>query len=476
MKNIILSFLYLISFFLITEEELLPELGNASSSAISIASEYKLARLYMAQLRRSLPLYDDPITQDYTEHLIYRLGEYSQLDDRRFDITLINLRSVNAFAAPGGVIGVNGGLIYHAENEGEFASVLSHELAHLSQRHFARRIQRQKDRSMANALLILASIAVAAAATSPEAIIAGQQAINQQSLAYSRGNELEADRVGFSTLVKAGFNPQSMADMFGILQNLSRLSGSNELEFLRSHPLTKNRISESQARASELKGNNYKNSLEYTLIRNRSLIHFTKQTRLSITQFKKNLRIAQSEKEEISAYYGLCLSKSKNGEHEEALMYARKALSLDKENLLLQMALLEVHINADNLLESESLVKNLLEVNPGNYPLTVFYSKILTAAEKFDQAEEILKKLTIKRSGDPQIWYWLAEIQGLSKNIIGLHVSRSEYFFLTGNYDQSIKHLRWALELAGNNFQLTESIYSNIEKAHEAKESLKEFS
>ena len=378
MKNIILSSLYLISSFLITEEELLPELGNASSSAISIASEYKLGRLYMAQLRKSLPLYDDPITQDYTEHLIYRLGEYSQLEDRRFDITLINQRSVNAFAAPGGVIGVNGGLIYHAKNEGEFASVLTHELAHLSQRHFARRIQRQKDRSMANALLILASIAVAAAATSPEAIIAGQQAINQQSLAYSRGNELEADRVGFSTLVKAGFNPQSMANMFGILQNLSRLSGSNELEFLRSHPLTKNRISESQSRASELKGNNYKNSLDYTLIRNRSLIHFTKQTRLSITQFKKNLRAAQSEREKISAYYGLCLSKSKNGDHEEALTYARRALSLDKENLLLQMALLEVHINADNLLESESLVKNLLEVNPGNYPLTVFYSKNLT--------------------------------------------------------------------------------------------------
>ena len=140
------------------------------------------------------------------------------------------------------------------------------------------------------------------------------------------------------------------------------------------------------------------------------------------------------------------------------------------------MDLLEVHINADNLLESESLVKNLLEVNPGNYPLTVFYSKILTAAEKFDKAEEILKKLTIKRPDDPQIWYWLAEIQGLSKNIIGLHISRSEYFFLTGNYDQSIKHLRWALELSGNNFQLTESIYSNIEKVHEAKESLKEFS
>ena len=102
-------------------------------------------------------------------------------------------------------------------------------------------------------------------------------------------------------------------------------------------------------------------------------------------------------------------------------------------------------------------------------------SKVMQVKSPY-KAEEILKKLTIKRPDDPQIWYWLAEIQGLSKNIIGLHISRSEYFFLTGNYDQSIKHLRWALELSGNNFQLTESIYSNIEKVHEAKESLKEFS
>ena len=475
MRYLVLIILFLNSVVISSEEETLPELGNASSSSISIASEYKLGRLYMAQLRRSLPEYKDPITQDYVEHLIYRLSEYSQLKDRRLEITLIDQRSVNAFAAPGGIIGINGGLIYHAKNEGEFASVLAHELAHLSQRHFARRMQRQKDRSMANSLLILASIAIAAA-TSPEAIIAGQQVINQQSLSYSRGNEQEADRVGFKTLTAAGFDPQSMGDMFEILQDLSRLSGSNDLEFLRSHPLTKKRISDSRVRASEIKGNNYKNTLNYSLIRNRALIHFTKQPRQSIDRHKEELRLSKSIKEKISALYGLSLSKSRNGEHSEALELARKALSLDSENLILQMALLEVHMNAKNLLESQSLAKNLLEVNPGNYPLTIFYSRILMDAEKFEEAEDQLKRLTVKRSSDPQIWYWLAETQGLSKNIIGLHQSRAEYFFLTGDYDQSIKHLRWALELAGKNFQITESIYLNIEKAHEAKESLKKFS
>jgi len=475
MKLITLIFLILFSFLINAEEETLPELGNASSSAISIASEFKLGRLYMAELRRNLPEYDDPVTQDYVEHLIYRLAEYSQLKDRRLEVTLIDQRSVNAFAAPGGVIGINGGLIYHAETEGEFASVLAHELAHLSQRHFARRLQRQQDRSLANALLILASVAIASA-TSPEAILAGQQLINQQSLAYSRGNEQEADRVGFSTIVRAGFNPQSMASMFEILQSLSRLSGSNDLEFLRSHPLTKKRISDSRIRADEVIGINYRNNLDYDLVKNRSKVHFTKQPRQSITQFKQNLRRSKSKRQEVSSLYGLALSYSKNGDDSDALNTARQALSLDKENLLLQMLLLEMHLNAGNNLEAEALSKSLLEVNPANYPLTVFYSKVLSSNQKFDQAEEVLRKLSLKRTTDPQVWYRLAEIQGLAKNIIGLHQSRAEYFFLTGSYDLSIKHLRWALELSGNNFQLSESIYNRIERAHQAKEDLKEFS
>jgi len=232
-----LLFAVVISLDLQSEEEKLPVLGDASSSAISIASEYNLGRLYMAQLRRSIPAYSDPVTQDYAEHLVYRLAEYSELRDRRLEIAIIDEKSINAFAAPGGIIGINAGLIFHSNTEGELASVLSHELAHLSQRHFARRMQRQKDRSLANSLLVLASVALAGATSNPNAILAGQQVITQQALSFSRGDEQEADRIGFKNLVSAGFDPFSMSYMFEKLQSLSRLSGSNELEFLRSHPI-----------------------------------------------------------------------------------------------------------------------------------------------------------------------------------------------------------------------------------------------
>ena len=472
-KTIGLSLVF-ISSFLMNSEETLPELGDASSSAISLSSEYKLGRLYMAQLRRSLPDLQDPIVQDYTEHMIYRLSEYSQLEDRRLEIILINNKDIGAFAAPGGAIGVHSGLIYYAEDEGQFASVLSHELAHLSQRHFARNIQRQQDRSLSNALIILASIAIAAS-SSPEAIMAGQQVLQHQAMSYSRSNEQEADRIGFLTLISAGFNPDSAAQMFEKLQSLSRLSGANDLEFLRSHPLTKKRISDSRNRAREIQGSNYKNSLEYRLIKQRISISFYKTSRQAVSQLKQENRRAKNNRDKIISGYGLALALSRDNKYSQALEEVRKTLKLDKENLILQTALLEIHLDAKNGLEAVAVGNKLLEMNPGNYPVSMFYARALMDQQAYDEAENTLKDLLLKRKEDPQIWYWLAEIQGLNKKIIGLHQSRAEYFYLTANYDRAIEHLRYALELAGNNFQLNEVIQSKIESIFATKEQLKDF-
>ena len=391
-------FLVLIPSFLINSEETLPELGDASSSAISLSSEYKLGRLYMAQLRRSLPDLQDPIVQDYTEHMIYRLSEYSQLEDRRLEIMLINNKDINAFAAPGGTIGVYSGLIYHADAEGQFASVLSHELAHLSQRHFARRIQRQQDRSLSNALIILASIAIAAS-SSPEAIMAGQQVLQHQAMSYSRSNEQEADRIGFLTLISAGFNPDSAAQMFEKLQSLSRLSGANDLEFLRSHPLTKKRISDSRNRAREIQGSNYKNSLEYRLIKQRISISFYKTSRQAVSQLKQENRRAKNNEDKIISGYGLALALSRDNKYSQALEEVRKTLKLDKENLILQTALLEIHLDAKNGLEAVAVGNKLLEMNPGNYPVSMFYARALMDQQAYDEAENTLKDLLPPVSG-----------------------------------------------------------------------------
>ncbi len=472
----IIYLLILVSSNLSSSEEDLPVIGDSSSSVISIASEYNLGRLYMAQLRRTLPEYIDPVSQDYAEHLVYRLSEFSELTDRRLEIALIDEKSVNAFAAPGGIIGINAGLIFHADTEGQLASVLSHELAHLSQRHFARRMQRQKDRSLANSLMILGSIALAGATSNPNALLVGQQAITQQNLSFSRGDEQEADRIGFKNMVSAGFDPKSTSYMFEKLQSLSRLSGSNELEFLRSHPLTKNRIADAQSRAQGFEKKNYRNSLDYDLVRNRTIVHFSEVPRQAVTIFQKELTNSSSEREKLEAHYGLALAYSRDNKHSQALNTMRQALEMDSENLILQIGLLELHIEAENYFEAEALASSLLSTNPYNYPVSMLYNKVLMNKGDYKSGEKILKDLTLKRPKDPQVWYWLAEVQGLDKNLIGLHLSRAEYFFLTGSYETSIKHLRMALDLTGNNFQLTEAIHNKIERSHKSIEALKSFS
>ena len=480
MRSIIAKFiiylLILVSSNLSSSEEDLPIIGDSSSSVISIASEYNLGRLYMAQLRRTLPEYIDPVSQDYSEHLVYRLSEFSELSDRRLEIALIDEKSVNAFAAPGGIIGINAGLIFHADTEGQLASVLSHELAHLSQRHFARRMQRQKDRSLANSLMILGSIALAGATSNPNALLVGQQAITQQNLSFSRGDEQEADRIGFKNMVSAGFDPKSTSYMFEKLQSLSRLSGSNELEFLRSHPLTKNRIADAQSRAQGFENKNYRNSLDYDLVRNRTIVHFSEVPRQAVTIFQKELTDSSDEREKLEAYYGLALAYSRDNKHSQALNSMRQALEMDSENLMLQIGLLELHIEAENYFEAEALASSLLSTNPYNYPISMLYNRVLMNKGDYKLGEKILKDLALKRPKDPQVWYWLAEVQGLDKNLIGLHLSRAEYFFLTGSYETSIKHLRMALDLTGNNFQLTESIHNKIERSHKSIEALKSFS
>ena len=204
------KYLYIIcTFFLIdsafsqevpSKEIILPELGDRVSGAVSSDQEKAIGEMFLEQIYSQAPLISDPLLFDYTEHLIYRLSEYSQVNDRYFNVLLIDDSSLNAFAAPGGIIGVNGGLFLNADNEGQFASVIAHELAHLSQRHFARNVLKSQDSNLASALVMVSSIAIALISNNPNAISVGPAFLQQQNLRYSRLFEKEADRVGFANL------------------------------------------------------------------------------------------------------------------------------------------------------------------------------------------------------------------------------------------------------------------------------------
>ena len=133
-----------------------------------------------------------------------------------------------------------------------------------------------------------------------------------------------------------------------------------------------------------------------------------------MTLFKKETKEAQTKKNKIKSLYGLALAYSEQNDHTQALEKIREALEMDKENLILQIGLLELHIEAENYFEAEALASSLLSTNPKNYPITMLYNRVLMNNNNYELGEEILKELSITRPKDPQVWYWLAEVQGLS--------------------------------------------------------------
>jgi len=188
----------------------LPDLGDASSAVISQQQEYELGQHILKIYRAQMPTSDDPFVYAYLENLVKDLIVHSELQERTFDLLVIENSNLNAFAAPGRIIGVNTGTFLYCETEDQLASIIAHELAHLSQRHIARQMQEQQKSTWPTMAGILAGIVLAATGNADAgmaAISATQAAALGSRLNYSRSYEQEADRIGFDTMVKAGRDP-----------------------------------------------------------------------------------------------------------------------------------------------------------------------------------------------------------------------------------------------------------------------------
>ena len=437
----------------------LPELGDRVSGAVSSDEEKAIGEMFLKQVYSNAPLISDPIIFEYTEHLIYRLSEYSQVKDRYFKILLIDDDSLNAFAAPGGIIGVNGGLFLYSDNEGQFSSVLAHELAHLSQRHFARNVLKSQDSNLASALVMVSSIAIALISNNPNAMAVGPAILQSQSLRYSRLFEKEADRVGFANLVKAGYHPESMGEMFENMNEIRRLSGDLPPEFLLTHPLSSSRISDAFNAAENLPTEGTKkNSLEFSLIKARLEIYYENISQNSLRKFRE--RVNQEPID--SNLYGLALAHQKNNNYKESLELINKLITVYPKNLILNNTKVDFLFESGEYEDALVHVNKFLEISPRNYPLSISKSKILLSMERYFESEEIIRDQLLRKNNNPDLWLLLSEIQRSSKNIIGYHQSRAEYFLLLGQNERALNQLEFALKLTQNNFQVSERIMTKI--------------
>ncbi|MCY1224988.1 Beta-barrel assembly-enhancing protease [compost metagenome] len=435
----------------------LPSLGDSSSSIVSPEQEHQLGRAWLSLLRGQVPQLDDPQLKDYVESSVYRLAETSQLQDRRLEFVLLNSPQLNAFAAPGGIIGVNGGLFLYAPTEAEYASVLAHELAHLSQRHFARGVEAQQRMQVPVMAAMLAGIVAAAAGAGDAgmaAIMGTQAAAIQEQRRFSRQNEQEADRIGLLNLEKAGYDPRAMPRMFERLMRQYRYDAKPP-EFLLTHPVTENRIADTRNRAEQLPPGGVENSLRYQLMRARVQLMFEETPGIAAKRFRAML---DEDPKLDAARYGLAIAQIKGGQLNQARDNLAPLLAKAPNEIVYNLGQVDLDITANRLAEAQQRVERLLSQYPSNYPLKQMRSDLLLKQNRPKEAEKVLDGLLKSRPNDPDVWYQVAEVRGLAGNTIGLHQARAEYFALVGEFDQAIEQLGFAKRRASGNFPLAARI------------------
>ena len=290
----------------------LPDLGDSSQSIMSPTQERKLGELIMRQIRGGGGYLEDAEVNDYLNELGNRLVTATRDVKQDFVFFAVPDQAINAFALPGGFVGVNTGLVLLAQNESQLASVLAHEISHVTQHHITRGMASQQNVLLTTlaglAVAILASKAGGSSSNQAmSAAIAGTQALAaQQQINFTRENEFEADRVGFTRLVSAGFDPNAMGEFFDRLQRSSRFVEGNVPSYLRDHPVTYERIAEAKSRAQDLPYKQVRDSLDFHLVR-ALLQSYQGDAREQAANFARNIADKKFNNE-VAEHYGLVAS------------------------------------------------------------------------------------------------------------------------------------------------------------------------
>lgn len=438
---------------LLSAQPALPSLGDRISGTVSLEQEYAMGQQFLSSIRRSAPTISDPLLTAYLENVTYKLASRSQLKDHRLSFVVIDSEALNAFAAPGGIIGVNTGLFLNAQTEAEFASVMAHEIAHVSQRHFARGIDEAQAGRIPQLATLLASVIIMAtsdAGHGSAAVAAAQGRALENQLRFSRSNETEADRVGQDTMFNAGFDPEGMSSLFERLLTINRF-GRRPPEFLLSHPLTESRVSSSRGRASRYPRQQYSANLEYQIVRARVIGHYAPNKADLVLEYERLLEYSSSEFTRDANRYALAIAYYENEQYARASATLAPLLEKDPNRISYAVTQAEILTEQNEPGQALTFLQRHLAINPGNHALTMAHVDALIEARSYNAAAEIMEQHSLTRPDDFQLWYKLAETQGQAGNISKVHQARAEYFRLIADYQRARQQLQSALRIESDN-------------------------
>ncbi|MGK0381090.1 MAG: putative Zn-dependent protease [Flavobacteriales bacterium] len=450
----------------------LPEIGVVASSAISLDKEVLIGDALMRQLRGQAPIINDPLLDEYIQDIGNRL--VAQADNVKFPYKffIINSPDINAFAFFGGHIGIHTGLIFNARNESELASVLAHEVSHVTQRHIARSIEARQKSSPLQIASLLGSILLAA--VNPEvgmaAISVSNAASAQSSINYTRQNEKEADRVGISILADAGFDPNGASSFFSILAEKNRLK-STPLAFLLTHPLPESRIADARTRAALFRSRNIPESINFHLAKSRILARYYANPKRNIEYFSEILQ-KQSYVFKQAAEYGLTLSYLANEQFERALRLIDGLLLQEPNNLFYLDVYTDIAIEMNQHQTAIDKLSSQIIHAPYNQVLTLNLANVLIKNKDFDRATSLLKDYLLINPDNLLAYELLSDAYSSSEQKLEMHQVKAEVYALVAAYPRAIDELHNAYNFADKRNIERKRIRARIEQFRTAQERL----
>jgi predicted Zn-dependent protease len=424
----------------------LPDIGSPAQAMLSTEEEYQIGRMIVRGLRDQDQILEDPEVSEYIRSLGTRLSSQANDGSQRFNFFVVKDNTINAFALPGGFIGVNSGLLLDTKNESELAGVIAHEVAHVTSDTLRAASRSRASRAWCRPAAMLAAILIGVAGGGDAAmagVAAAQSLAIQQQISFTRANETEADRVGIGILARSGFDPQGMPAFF---ETMSRHAGSSEInipEMLRTHPVTSTRIAETKERAAQLNVKPEPESVSYAITRERLRVLATPAGEDAREYYAA---IVGNEPDATPAeVYGKALAMMISGQAAKAVPVFQRLRDADPTVVQYHTALGQAQLLAGKGDASLNTLQRARELFPRNIRVTVRYAKALMQLGDSKKAHEILLDLFNVVPPTPEQAKLTAQAANAAGDVADSYYYMSEYHLMSGDLPLAINQLQLAL-------------------------------
>ncbi|MCE3286164.1 MAG: hypothetical protein K0R70_2420 [Steroidobacteraceae bacterium] len=452
-----------------TSQDNLPEMGTAAQETLSIDDENRLGRMVMREVRESGALLEDPEVGEYIQSLGLKLSSQAQDGGRSFNFFLIRDNAINAFALPGGFVGVHSGLLLETRNESELAGVLAHEVAHVTQRHIARGIEAQGRTSLLSTAAVLAAILMGAGGGSSDAtmgaITAAQNMAVQSQINFTRENEYEADRIGIGVLANAGFDPNAMPAFFDTMFRRTQLGPDRVPELLRTHPVTSSRIAESKDRALQYPSAAVSDSLGYALTKERVRVLSAprgtdaRDYYAALGSNEADLSLAQT--------YGRALAQMVGGNAQGAIATFERLRTEYPQVMQFHTALGQAQLAAGETRAALETLERARNLAPRNVPVTVRYGEALLQAGRPKRAHEVLLDLFNNVPPSQEQIRLTAKAANAAGDVADAYSYMAEYHLMGGDLLLAINQLELALSVPSLTAQQRSKFVARLQELRE---------